>query len=98
MPVAKWFGEDVPSPFMSFVLPVLSFSQPTDAATGLDRLKGVYSAVPAVTHVDGTARVQTVAAEQNPRFHALLTSFHALTACPVLVNTSFNIRGEPIVC
>ncbi len=95
---AAWFGVDVPSPFMSFVVPVSSFRQRSATATGLDRLKAVDSAVPAVTHVDGTARVQTVAADQNPRFHALLTAFHAQTACPVLVNTSFNIRGEPIVC
>jgi carbamoyltransferase len=94
----KWFGVGVPSPFMSFVVPVSSFAQPSNSATGLERLKGVDSAVPAVTHVDGTARVQTVVAEQNPLFHALLTSFHARTGCPILVNTSFNIRGEPIVC
>src|SRR5438270_9360339 len=56
------------------------------------------SAVPAVTHVDYSARLQTVDAERNPRFHALLRAFHALTGCPVLVNTSFNVRGEPIVC
>src|SRR5262249_45646051 len=55
-------------------------------------------AVPAVTHVDYSARVQTVDADRNPRFHRLLTAFHELTGCPVLVNTSFNVRGEPIVC
>jgi carbamoyltransferase len=54
--------------------------------------------IPAVTHVDGTARVQTVHQEANPRFHALLSAFHARTGCPMLVNTSFNVRGEPIVC
>jgi carbamoyltransferase len=51
-----------------------------------------------VTHVDHSARVQTVDAERNPAYHALLTAFHARTGCPVLVNTSFNVRGEPIVC
>ncbi len=56
------------------------------------------SDIPAVTHVDYSARVQTVHAETNPRFHALLTAFKHRTGCPVLVNTSFNVRGEPIVC
>ena len=56
------------------------------------------SDIPAVTHVDYSARIQTVHAETNPRFHALLSRFKAATGCPVLVNTSFNVRGEPIVC
>ena len=56
------------------------------------------SEIPAVTHVDYSARVQTVHADTNPRFHALIARFKALTGCPVLVNTSFNVRGEPIVC
>ena len=56
------------------------------------------SDIPAVTHVDYSARIQTVHAETNPRFHALIARFKALTGCPVLVNTSFNVRGEPIVC
>jgi len=56
------------------------------------------SSVPAVTHVDYSARIQTVHAETNPRYHALLTRFKKRTGCPVLVNTSFNVRGEPIVC
>jgi len=58
----------------------------------------VRSSIPAVTHVDYSARVQTVHADTNPRFHALLARFNALTGCPVLINTSFNVRGEPIVC
>ena len=62
------------------------------------RLKVPRSVIPAVTHIDHSARLQTVDRERNPRFHALLTAFHARTGCPVLVNTSFNIRGEPIVC
>jgi len=66
--------------------------------TGLDKLKVVRSEIPAVTHVDYSARVQTVHRETNPRFHALLSAFKAKTGCPVLVNTSFNVRGEPIVC
>jgi len=65
---------------------------------GIDKLNVPRSDIPAVTHVDYSARVQTVHAETNPRFHALLTTFKAKTGCPVLVNTSFNVRGEPIVC
>jgi len=56
------------------------------------------SEIPAVTHVDYSARVQTVHADTNPRYHALIARFHELTGCPVVVNTSFNVRGEPIVC
>jgi carbamoyltransferase len=65
---------------------------------GIDRLNVPRSEVPAVTHVDYSARIQTVHAETNPRYHALLTRFKELTGCPVIVNTSFNVRGEPIVC
>jgi carbamoyltransferase len=65
---------------------------------GIDKLNVVRSDIPAVTHIDYSARVQTVHQETNPRFHALLSAFKARTGCPVLVNTSFNVRGEPIVC
>ena len=65
---------------------------------GIDKLNIPRSAIPAVTHVDYSARIQTVHQETNPRYHALLSAFKRLTACPVLVNTSFNVRGEPIVC
>jgi carbamoyltransferase len=65
---------------------------------GIEQLNVVRSDIPAVTHVDYSARIQTVHADTNPRFHRLLQSFHGLTGCPVLVNTSFNVRGEPIVC
>ena len=65
---------------------------------GIDKLNVPRSDIPAVTHVDYSARVQTVHRETNPRFHALLSAFKAATGCPVLVNTSFNVRGEPIVC
>jgi carbamoyltransferase len=64
---------------------------------GIDKLKVARSKIPAVTHVDYSARLQTVTADTNPRYHALLSSFKQLTGCPVLVNTSFNVRGEPIV-
>ena len=65
---------------------------------GIDLLNVPKSTIPAVTHVDYSARIQTVHEETNDRFHALLTAFERLTGCPVLVNTSFNVRGEPIVC
>jgi carbamoyltransferase len=62
------------------------------------RVNVLRSTIPAVTHVDYSARVQTVDEERSPRFYRLLKAFHGLTGCPVLVNTSFNVRGEPIVC
>jgi carbamoyltransferase len=65
---------------------------------GIDQLNVPRSDIPAVTHIDYSARVQTVHRETNPRFHALLSAFKQRTGCPVLVNTSFNVRGEPIVC
>jgi carbamoyltransferase len=65
---------------------------------GIERLNIPRSEIPAVTHVDWSARVQTVDAATNPRYHALLSRFKEITGCPVLVNTSFNVRGEPIVC
>jgi carbamoyltransferase len=65
---------------------------------GIEKLNVPRSSIPAVTHVDYSARIQTVHRETNPIYHALLSRFHQLTGCPVLVNTSFNVRGEPIVC
>lgn len=101
---AAWFDLTGPSPYMSFVTQVaaaqrLPVDPEIDARTrGLDKLEILRSTIPAVTHVDGSARVQTVSAATNPRFHRLLSTFDAHTGCPVLVNTSFNVRGEPIVC
>jgi carbamoyltransferase len=69
-----------------------------EALFGIDKLNVARSSIPAVTHVDYSARIQTVHRETNPRYHALLTRFKRLTGCPVIVNTSFNVRGEPIVC
>ncbi len=95
-----FFELETESPYMLLVAPVHP-SQRFEAsgpARGLDRLKQIRSRVPAVTHVDYSARVQTVSAGQNPLFHALLKRFEALSGCPVLVNTSFNVRGEPVVC
>jgi carbamoyltransferase len=68
-----------------------------DKLHGFDKLKSALSDIPAVTHVDHSARVQTVSADRSPRFHAILSAFERRTGCPLLVNTSFNIRGEPIV-
>ena len=103
MDAADWFDLERDSPYMLLVANVKTARlQPpaaTDCApTGFDRLSNVHSDIPAVTHVDGSARVQTVHEETNPRYHALLKAFKAKTGCPVIVNTSFNVRGEPIVC
>jgi carbamoyltransferase len=69
-----------------------------EALFGIDKLNVVRSEIPAVTHVDYSARIQTVHADTNPRYHALISAFNRRTGCPVVVNTSFNVRGEPIVC
>ncbi|MDA1277068.1 MAG: carbamoyltransferase [Verrucomicrobia bacterium] len=97
---SEYFDLNEESPYMLFVAPVKqSLMLPVDeSVTGLDRLKQPHSTIPAVTHVDGSARIQTVHRETNPRFHALLERFAKETGCPMLVNTSFNVRGEPIVC
>ena len=87
-------GEPAESPYMLLVAPVRGAEI---GGEGMDRLHRVQSAVPAVTHVDGSARVQTVTAGRSPLYHALLQAFYARTGCPALVNTSFNVRGEPIV-
>ncbi len=99
----KYFEIESASPYMLLVADVRKeLRKPeTDeesARFGIDRLNAVRSVIPAVTHVDYSARLQTVNAETNPRFHGLLTEFNRLTGCPVLVNTSFNVRGEPLVC
>jgi carbamoyltransferase len=75
-----------------------AMSPEEDALFGIDKLNIARSDIPAVTHVDYSARIQTVHAETNPRYHALISAFKSRTGCPVLVNTSFNVRGEPIVC
>jgi carbamoyltransferase len=101
--VAEWFDLDADSPYMLIVADVRAdrrraMSAAEEALFGIDKLNVARSEIPAVTHVDYSARIQTVSADTNPRFHRLLTQFKALTGCPVLVNTSFNVRGEPIVC
>jgi carbamoyltransferase len=101
--VAEWFDLDVDSPYMLLVAPVgeqhkRSMTAEEEALFGIDKLNVVRSTIPAVTHVDYSARVQTVHRETNPLYHELISRFHARTGCPVLVNTSFNVRSEPIVC
>lgn len=101
--VSEWFELNSDSPYMLFVADVLEshrrqMTVAENALFGIDKLNVSRSAIPAVTHVDYSARVQTVHDDTNPRFHALLSKFKELTGCPVLVNTSFNVRGEPIVC
>jgi carbamoyltransferase len=101
--VSDWFELDVDSPYMLLVAPVKkerqrSMTQAEEALFGIDKLNVARSEIPAVTHVDYSARVQTVHEQTNPQYHALIKRFKALTGCPVLVNTSFNVRGEPIVC
>ena len=97
--VSEWFELSGPSPYMLLVATVATPQLlPVDhSITGLARLKQLRSKIPAVTHIDYSARVQTVHAQTNPCFHRLLLAFKALTGCPVLVNTSFNVRGEPVV-
>ena len=101
--VAEWFDMDTDSPYMLLVADVLKKRRREMTATeqelfGIDKLNIVRSDIPAVTHVDYSARVQTVHADTNPRYHAVISKFKELTGCPVIVNTSFNVRGEPIVC
>jgi carbamoyltransferase len=101
--VKEYFKFDRPSPYMLFVAEVAEdkrrvMSQEEKELFGIDKLNVVRSEIPAVTHVDYSARLQTVDGQTNSRYRALLSEFNSLTGCPVLVNTSFNVRGEPIVC
>jgi len=100
--VAGWFEIEEDSPYMLLVAGVkegrrLAMTQEAQALFGIAKLNVPRSEIPAVTHVDYSARVQTVSADTNPRYHALISEFKRLTGCPVVVNTSFNVRGEPIV-
>ena len=101
--VSEWFDLNSDSPYMLMVADVRedkrrSMTPEQDALFGIDKLNIPRSDIPAVTHVDYSARVQTVHSNTNPLYHQLLTRFKSLTGCPVLVNTSFNVRGEPVVC
>ena len=101
--VATWFELDADSPYMLLVADVAQekrrqMTEEESALFGIDKLNVPRSQIPAVTHVDYSARIQTVHKESNPRYHSLISRFNGLTGCPVIVNTSFNVRGEPIVC
>ncbi len=98
--VSDYFELSSPSPYMLLVADVAKrIKKQTDSrAEGLEKRHQIRSELPAVTHVDGSARIQTVDAGTNPRYHALISCFEKLTGYPVVINTSFNVRGEPIVC
>jgi carbamoyltransferase len=101
--VSDWFELDGDSPYMLLVADVrrehrIPMTEEQQRLFGIDKLNVPRSSIPAVTHVDYSARVQTVHRETNAAYHALISRFKELTGCPVIVNTSFNVRGEPIVC
>jgi carbamoyltransferase len=101
--VSDWFEIDSDSPYMLLVADVVKprrrqMTADEQRLFGIEKLNVPRSDIPAVTHVDYSGRIQTVHRETNPRYHALLSAFESKTGCPVLVNTSFNVRGEPIVC
>ena len=101
--VNDWFEHDTDSPFMLLVANVKKNKRRTmtteeESLFGIDKLNVPRSSIPAITHVDYSARIQTVHAETNPRYHAVISKFKEKTGCPLVVNTSFNVRGEPIVC
>ena len=101
--VSEWFDHDSDSPYMLFVADVqkdkrLAMTPDEEALFGIDKLNVPRSSVPAITHVDYSARIQTVHTYTNPRYHAVISKFKEITGCPLVVNTSFNVRGEPIIC
>ena len=101
--VSEWFEADYDSPYMLLVDDVkknkrIDMTKEEESLFGIDKLNVKRSSIPAITHVDYSARIQTVHKETNPKYHALITKFKEKTGCSVVVNTSFNVRGEPIVC
>ena len=101
--VSEWFEHESDSPYMLLVARVKKNKQRTMTKNekdlfGVDKLNVIRSVIPAITHIDYSARIQTVHSDTNPRFHALISKFKKKTGCPIVVNTSFNVRGEPIVC
>ena len=101
--VNDWFDHDADSPYMLIVADVqkdkrLAMTPDEEQLFGIDKLNVPRSSVPAITHIDYSARIQTVHADTNPKYHALISKFKEKTGCPLVVNTSFNVRGEPIVC
>ncbi len=98
--ISDWFQIDRPSPYMLLVADIVEnhkIEMDSSTAEGLELLKKKRSTIPAITHVDYSARIQSVSKVTNPKYHALISEFKSLTECPVIVNTSFNVRGEPIV-
>ena len=100
--VSDWFEIDQSSPYMLLVADVKKerqkeMTEEENSRFGIEKLNATRSEIPAVTHVDYSARIQTVHKETNPRYHGLIERFKDRTGCPVIVNTSFNVRGEPIV-
>jgi carbamoyltransferase len=101
--VSEWFEHETDSPYMLLVADVqndkrVALTEEEEALFGIDKLSVPRSSVPAITHVDYSARIQTVHADTNPRYHAVITKFKEKTGCPLIINTSFNVRGEPIIC
>ena len=101
--ISEWFEQGTDSPYMLLVAGVKEdkrfiMTEEEDALFGIDKLNVPRSSVPAITHVDFSARIQTVHADTNPRYHAVISKFKEKTGCPLVVNTSFNVRGEPIIC
>ena len=99
----EWFEHDKDSPYMLFVAEVQKnkrrvITAEEDSLFGIDKLNVARSLVPAITHVDYSARIQTVHSDTNPLYHAVISKFKEKTGCPLVVNTSFNVRGEPIIC
>jgi len=101
--ISEWFEHDTDSPYMLLVSDVKKdkrcvMTLEEEALFGIDKLNVPRSSVPAITHVDYSARIQTVHADTNPKYHAVISKFKEKTGCPLVVNTSFNVRGEPIIC
>tara|TARA_B110000977_G_scaffold21278_1_gene25532 strand:+ start:816 stop:2654 length:1839 start_codon:yes stop_codon:yes gene_type:complete len=101
--VGEWFEHETDSPYMLLVADVQSdkrraMTEEEEALFGIDKLNVPRSSVPAITHVDYSARIQTVHADTNPKYHTVISKFKEKTGCPLVVNTSFNVRGEPIIC
>ena len=101
--VSEWFEHSGESPYMLLVANIKKnirkkMSAKENSLFGIDKLNVQRSSIPAITHVDYSARLQTVHKKTNPLYHGLIKKFQDLTGCPILINTSFNVRGEPIVC
>ena len=101
--LAEWFELNCDSPYMLLVAGVnksirREMNQEEKNLFGIDKLNIKRSTIPAITHIDYSARIQTVHEKTNPKYHQLIKKFKEITGCPVIVNTSFNVRGEPIVC